>query len=134
MSVLIHAHNSSLCIKGKRITRPVHAGISSRLCSRQTRPMGIVEKQKGIEQGSDHWEIDLSEHQLDMEIVPSIFIHIFEVLKGMKLNNMVQSVWLFQPYSVTKQTQVQCSNVRTYRYTAYTCHTPIILARMHRRA
>ena len=60
--------------------------------------MGIVEKQKGIEQGSDQWEIDLSEHQLDMEIVPSMFIkclhkiHTFEVLKGMKLNNMVQSV------------------------------------------
>ena len=55
MSVLIHAHNSSVSAKGKRITRPIPAI----LCP--TRPMGVVKKQLAMEQGSGHWEMDLTE-------------------------------------------------------------------------
>ena len=89
MSVLIHAHNSSLCLKGKRITTPISHMEPSNHC--QTRPMGVVRKQADMEQGLQHWEMDLSENQLDMELVPSVFLHclkkmrLFQALQEMKL-------------------------------------------------
>ena len=89
MSVLIHAHNSSLCLKGKRITTPISHMEPSNHC--QTRPMGVVRKQADMEQGLQHWEMDLSENQLDMELVPLVFLHclkkmrLFQALQEMKL-------------------------------------------------
>ena len=106
MSVLIHAHNSSVSAKGKRITRPIHAVLpSSNYCP--TRPMGVVKKQLAMEQGSGHWEMDLTENVLDMELVLSVFfqcikkMHIIQDLQEMKLSSILQSVWSFQPYSLT---------------------------------
>lgn len=60
MSVLIHAHNSKVCVKGK------HNHF-------QNRPMGVVSKVSPVEEGADHWEIDVSDRQLDMELVVSAY-------------------------------------------------------------
>jgi hypothetical protein len=71
--------------------------------------MGVVRKQTDVEQGLDHWELDLSEHQLDMELVSSVFfhcvkkMHIFKAFQEMKLKNMMYSVCSLQPYTVNQE-------------------------------
>jgi hypothetical protein len=61
MSVLIHAHNSSLCLK-------VICNLQIIVKHGQWEWLEII-----MEQGLQHWEMDLSENQLDMELVPSVF-------------------------------------------------------------
>lgn len=108
MTVLIHAHNSRTCEKGKRITKPLHIHSSQKNC--QMRRMGVISKTSASELGADHWEIDVSEHQLDMEIVVSTYSHcvekfqIFEALKERNLLNMVKCISSFQPYNLSSMT------------------------------
>ena len=44
--------------------------------------MGVVRKQTDMKQGLQQWEMDLSENQLHMELVPYVFLH---YLKKMQL-------------------------------------------------
>jgi hypothetical protein len=61
--------------------------------------MGIVHKSCQREQEDDHWEIDLSDREMDMLKVVSVFsscitkLNIIEGLKKMDLKHMIQHVY-----------------------------------------
>ena len=72
--------------------------------------MGIVRKNSQREQEDDHWEIDLSEREMDMLTVVSVFsssvtkLNVIEGLKKMNLKQMVQHV--FRLHSFTTNTDL----------------------------
>jgi hypothetical protein len=72
--------------------------------------MGIVRKNSQREQEDDHWEIDLSEREMDMLTVVSVFsssvtkLNVIEGLNKMNLKQMVQHV--FRLHSFTTNTDL----------------------------
>jgi hypothetical protein len=99
-ALMIVLHNSQVLLNGRRIITPITLGPCSdvSLC----RPMGIVRKSCRREQEDEHWEIDLSDREMDMLKVVSVFsscitkLNIIEGLKKMDLKQMIQHVYRLQ--------------------------------------
>ena len=110
MTVLIHVHNSQVMLNGRRIITPITLGLCSdvSLCDSQ-RPMGIVRKSCRREQEDDHWETDLSDREIDMLRVVSVFsscvtkFNIIEGLKKMDLKQMIQHVYRLQSFTTNTE-------------------------------
>lgn len=107
MTVLIHTHNVQMIVSGRRIISPIIVNPCELLNDhRHARPIGIVNKHYRRQQEDDHWEIDLSEREMDMQVVVSVFstsikkLNITKALKKMNLKQMVEHVYCFQPYDI----------------------------------
>ena len=119
LTLVIHSYNSSERRHGRRITKSIH---SRHFQQPQIalKPIGILPKfrEQDNVQSTDHWEIDVTENTLDMELIVSIFIrslqkhHIMKILQAMGLTRMQKSSTQFEPFHSTSYTGSPDSNLR----------------------
>ena len=104
ITMIMHAHNSSIKMKGKLIIRPI---IASPLkgTNISNSPMGIMPKERLL-QSNDIWEMDMSDRIMDTNLIISIYnraqqkLHISRGLSKMKLKNMAEAVSSFDVLEV----------------------------------
>jgi len=77
LHMIIHAHNTSMLIKGKRVTCPIEASpiIPDNVITAKNTFIGIVKKYLAVEEcnSQDHWEIDTSHNLFDFEAIGKIY-------------------------------------------------------------
>lgn len=111
LTVIIHYHNSQIHSQGKVIVRPIAASPFHGLATGRSRPIGIVPKSscsqhEGEENGDEHWEIDLTDKQIDMDFIVPVYsnsiakLRIMRALEHMKLNQLLTQISSFQPFEV----------------------------------
>ena len=87
LTMILHAYNSSEKKQGRIISKPISASNLQESPAVDIMPIGIMPKvrdQQDVEQ-SDHWEIDVSESTLDMEMIVPIFMRSLKKHRIMKL-------------------------------------------------
>ena len=112
LTVIIHAHNSVIKFSGKSIYRPITASNSDSEATSidDFDPMGIIPKERNLEsQDLDHWEIDISESTMDLDVIIPAYIQAIKKLelkrclskmKMETLGNMVCEFKEFQSQTV----------------------------------
>lgn len=76
--MIMHAHNTSIRIRGKLVLRPITAsplkGTDTSLMTTLS-PMGIMPKERLRQQtmSSDHWEMDVSTRTMDLDLIMSVY-------------------------------------------------------------
>ena len=109
LHMIIHVHNSSETVKGKHIIRPVAASSCKldQTAATTVKPIGIIPKFHSPhpeQQGYDHWEINLSEETIDMDIILPVYhtsLKKYQVLEGLLKEKLVQAskiVYSFQEF------------------------------------
>ena len=106
LTVIIHAHNTSATIAGKVVTRPIAASPVRSVPTCSVKAIGIVpevrEEQSSL--SSDHWEVDLSQNMMDMELISSIYwaslqkLTVMKAVAHMGLNLMLNVILKFKPF------------------------------------
>lgn len=89
LTVIIHYHNSQIHSRGKVIVRPIAASPFHGLVTSRSRPIGIVPKtthgqREDEENGDEHWEIDLTDKQIDMDFIVPVYSNSIEKLRIMR--------------------------------------------------
>ena len=74
LAYAIHYHNSQIHSQRKVIVKRIAASPFHGLATGRSRPIGIVPKsscsqREGEENGDEHWEIDLTDKQIDMDFL-----------------------------------------------------------------
>ena len=79
LSVLIHAYNSSENKSSRVVTQPIIASKHYRrehnkqLATEKLKPVGILPKEREEQfENSDHWEIDVSDSVIDLELIVTV--------------------------------------------------------------
>ena len=106
LHMIIHAHNTAILTKGKRVTHPIEASPFILNKSKNNTAIGIVRKSAALSKNEDHWEIDLSQNNIesDLEIIVEIYqnaidkFKVFQCLNKEKLANMSLDINVFQQY------------------------------------
>jgi len=97
LHMIIHAHNTSMLIKGKRVTSPIEASpiIPDNVITATNTFIGIVKKSLAVEEcnSQDHWEIDTSHNSFDFEAIGKIYknaVNKFKVHQCLLKENLVR--------------------------------------------
>ena len=91
-------HNSQVLVNKRRITTPISFDPPPDVSVWSHRPIGIIGKVCQREQDDDHWEIDLSDREMDMLYVVSVFFSCvtkLKIIEGLKKMNLKQIVLFF---------------------------------------
>ena len=88
LHMIIHAHNTSTIIKGKKITCPIEASpvIPDKCMKIKDTPVGIVQKPESKIDKHDHWEADISENIIDLEAVVQVYQNAINKFNTLKKN------------------------------------------------
>jgi len=81
LTVIIHAHNTVTKIGGKSVSRPITAGPlrkTEHSVINNIHPVGVIPKKNT--QNLDHWEIDISESTLDLDLISLVLIQALKKL------------------------------------------------------
>lgn len=109
LTVIIHSHNSAWTTRGKCVVRPISASLLRWTSLSKVPPIGIMPKvqlQQQSVDGSQHWEIDVNDCQMDIEQVSSIYttalqkLHIARSLQKMKLTNLKDDIANFKQFEL----------------------------------
>ena len=106
LTVITHYHNSQIHSQGRIIVRPKAASpLHSSRATSTSRPIGIVPKYNPhAENGDEHWEIDLTDQQIDMEFIVPVYsksiekLRIMRALKHMKLHQLLTEINSFRQF------------------------------------
>lgn len=85
--------------------------ISKRTSPQSQAPFGIMPKMRCLQNGNEHFEIDLRDCEIDIEMVESIYttalskLQIARQLAHMKLEQLKGSVFNFKPFTTLPRTQ-----------------------------
>ena len=72
LHMIIHAHNTSILTNGRRITRSIEASpVILEKCQKKNASIGIVRKPAVVD--PDHWEIDMSQTNIDLEMIVQVY-------------------------------------------------------------
>jgi len=109
LTIIIHAHNSAVKIGGKSVHRPITASPfrnSESMDFEGLDSMGIFPKNQDSElQNQHHWEIDISESSMDLDLIIPVYIQAikkFELkrcLTKMKMSTLGKVVCEFKEFS-----------------------------------
>jgi len=105
LSVILHAHNTSIRVSGKLISRPISASpfrsALNVLQSDNVESMGIIPKLHSNKLDVDHWEADTSEVSIDYGLVIPVYqrsLHKLNVVNGLidlKINELANDISSF---------------------------------------
>lgn len=110
LTVIIHYHNSQMRSHGRNIVRPIVASpLHSVQATSTSRPIGIVPKSSQREEnGDEHWEIDLTDKQIDMEFIVPVYstsiekLRVMRALKRVKLHQLLTAINSFRQFRFYK--------------------------------
>ena len=109
LTVIIYSYNSALTAKGKSVARPIAASVYRGISPTNLPSIGIFPKQWLQYQhldGNEHWEIDVTDCQMDMEQVWSIYATSLQTLQAnrslakMKLTNLKDTLANFKHFKL----------------------------------
>ena len=96
LTVIMHAHNTSVKVGGKLLVRPITASPLRGTHSTNTKPIGIMPKERLREQDlqtADHWEIDISDNTMDFGLILPIYLKSLQklqILRGLRKVNLTR--------------------------------------------
>lgn len=105
LTVIIHTHNTTRNVRGKIFSRPIAASPYRWNPPITLPPIGISPKFRNIENSPDVLEIDVTECELDIEYISSIYktsickLQITRSLASMKLQQLKDRVFGFEPFA-----------------------------------
>jgi len=108
LSVILHAHNTSIRLSGKLISRPISASPFRRtLQSDSIESMGIIPKQLRNKLDNDHWETDTSEVIIDYGLVIPLYqrsLHKLYIVNGLielKITELAKNISNFNEFCLS---------------------------------
>ena len=129
LNVVIHSYNSTEKKHGKLASRPILAAAfkTSQHNDVPIKPIRITPKDRSIQsmQQSDHWEIDLSENTIDLQLVVEVYTRCTEKFRLMKnlssmgLPNLKDSTMHFTPFDPSHTHSTVSSQVSTVHQMLY---------------
>ena len=124
LTIILYAYNSSNKTHSRIITRPINASSLRDTAPIDIKPIGIIPKVRE-QQGVDHWEIDVAESTMDMEVVVPTFVQSLNKYKIMKFLRTMGLARLqkctfdfieFRPYTASNSSRICEDNLREMLY------------------
>ena len=100
----MHAHNTAIKVGGKTIVRPIAASPMRMAPPVNLQPIGITPKARQQDNMAESWEVDISECEIDMLNVSSVYetslfkLHLARSLASMKLTQLQNAVSKFKQF------------------------------------